>query len=298
MKIGPSKIVPSAASTPLCCGRPAGLSQFFRFAGKVLPLAALCCAVAACSGGGGSDDDDGGDDGDGPSTDACGDLGLKVIDGTSCSTGGSPVVELTIFELDGSASACSGTLIDPSHVLTAGHCFSSNGAFTVRIDVGFGSQTVVASDFAIHPDYFEDNTNQAVFNDVAVITVAAPSDVAPIPLLLSRAPQVGDIFDIFGYGLDEDGELGTLKSGQMEVDQVTSNHIFSNFDGEGSNTCQGDSGGPAIMVLNGTPALIGVTSSGTADAACQVGDLSLFANVQDSSILNFIVSRASGAGAI
>ena len=269
-------------------------------AAKTALLALLILALASCSGGGDSDSSDGGggSDGGGPSTDACGDLGLKIIDGTTCSSGSSSVVNLTIFQIDGSAASCTGTVIDSAHVLTAGHCFFAGGAFTSQIDVEFGSTKVVTSSFRVHPSYSEDNQNQAVFNDVAVITVNVPAGFAPIPLLLSRAPQIGDIFDIFGYGFDENGNIGELKSGQMEIDQVTSNHIFSEFDGQGSNTCQGDSGGPAIYVLNGSPAIIGITSSGTASAACQVGDLSLFANVQDSSILDFITSQAPGTGAI
>lgn len=264
-------------------------------AARLVLLALVITAVAACSGGGGGDSED---DGNGPSTDACSDIGLKVIDGTTCRTEDSAIVELTIFEFDGSASICTGTLIDQNHVLTAGHCFLNRGASTAEVDVRFGTTSVTASDFNVHPGYREDDEQAAVFNDVAIVTVTPPGGVSPVPLFLSRTPAVGDIFDIFGYGLDEGGALGTLKSGQMEIDLVSTNHITSIFDGEGSNTCQGDSGGPAIEIVNGGPALIGITSSGSAEAACQVGDVSLFVNIQDPSVLDFITSQAPNTGGI
>lgn len=265
---------------------------------RLVLFAILILGFGACSSGGGDSEDNGDGDTGGentPGKDACGDLGLKIIDGSSCSTDQSAVVSLTMYEFDGSAAACTGTLIDPTHVLTAGHCFSFR---TVAVDVQFGGTTVQASNFERHPNYFEDEANLAVFNDVAVVTVQPPAGVSPVPLLLSKAPQVGEVFDIFGYGFDENGQIGTLKSGQMQIDDVTDNHIFSLFDGQGSNTCQGDSGGPAIQVVNGQAAVIGVTSSGSAEAACQVGDLSLFVNIQESSVLDFVTSRAPGTGAI
>ena len=95
---------------------------------------------------------------------------------------------------------------------------------------------------------------------------------------------------IFGFGFTENGVvgLGTLRSGEMRVEETDTNHILAIFDGSGSNTCSGDSGGPALA-QNGSGAwgIIGITSTGTVEG-CGVGDESIFTNLSDPAMLAFI----------
>ncbi len=257
--------------------------------------------IAGCGGGGGGGDDSSGDntDGSGLSTDACGDIGLKIFTGTSCSgSERSAVVQITTLFTNGATALCSGTLITSTQVLTAGHCFPGGSAAVRAIVVSAAGAQIEANDLQIHPGYFEDEANQAIFNDAAVVQVSSPIGIAPIPLGTSRAVASGDVIDIFGYGLDEGGANGTLKSGQMLVSNVTANHIVAVYGNEGSNTCSGDSGGPAIQLLNGTAAVVGITSSGSAAAACQIGDVSLFAYILDSSLLQFVLTVVPGAAQV
>lgn len=258
------------------------------FAAIVFSLVLIGC--------GGSSDDDGGDGGGsstGLLTNSCDVLGLKIFSGETC--GGverSPVVRIVTSLGAGTQGECSGTMITSSHVLTAGHCFPGGVSSVQAISVFVGGAEVSGVGLAIHPNYTEDAQNQAIFNDVAIIELENAVGVAPLPILLSDAVAAGEVIDIFGYGLDEQGTLGVLRSGQMGVDSVTANHIVAIYGDSGSNTCQGDSGGPAIQRTAAGPAIVGITSSGTAAAQCGRGDVSLFANLQNPSLSSFVLGVA------
>ncbi|MFN8392589.1 MAG: trypsin-like serine protease [Bdellovibrionota bacterium] len=263
-----------------------------------LSLATLLATITlmACGGGGGSSDS-GSDVTLG--NDSCDVLGLKIFNGSQCSPAGrSPVVDFIIHSLGGGISLCSGTIITPTRVLTAGHCFPNLGQDVQSIEVLADGARIPADGFAIHPGYREDSELVAIFNDVAVLSLSQSVRTAPLPLLVSRPTAAGDVIDIFGYGLDESGDVGTLQSGQMELSEVTETHLFSVFGSTGSNTCQGDSGGPAIESVSGTPGIVGITSTGSLHAECAVGDVSLFTNIQNASVLDFIKSNAPGVSVI
>lgn len=251
----------------------------------------------ACGGGGGGGGNDSGVD---LSNDACGSLGLKIFDGTSCSsTASSPVVLLRINTFDGQTALCTGTVISSRHILTAGHCIPGQGANTKSIFVDVGGQSLRASAFVVAPGYEERDDLSAIFNDAGIIELPQDVSVPPVPLLLSRDVQKNDVLAIFGYGLTESGGLGDLRSGQMLVTDVTPTHIVSDFDGDGSNTCIGDSGGPGLEASpSGSVGIVGITSTGKPDTLCRPGDVSLFTNVQNPGIVNFITSVVGNVGVI
>lgn len=262
------------------------------------------CLLAACGGGGG------GGGSSNLSRNACSVLGLgtksigsKIIDGSACQSAASPVVAYEVQYSDSSVTGCTGTLVTPTRILTAGHCFESVGLPVTAIAVSVGGQIVAGTTYAVHPSYREDVSVLAIFNDVAVIGLDQAVSVATLPLVTSGPLVSGDVISIFGYGLDNNGDTGELRSGQMEVGNVTSDHVFAAFNGEGSNTCQGDSGGPAVSsVVDGNGVarvgIAGLTSTGIASSNCLEGDVSLFANVQNASNLAFILAAAPGVGQI
>ncbi len=248
-------------------------------------LFAAILLLAGCGGSGGGESDSGPN----LATNSCDAIGLKIFTGESCSgVERSPVVRIVTLLAGGLQGECSGTVITPLHVLTAGHCFPGGVQAVRSISVSVGGSEIAGVGLAVHPDYLEDFANQAIFSDVAVIELASSVAVSPLPLLLSDGVAAGEVIDIFGYGLDEQGTLGVLQSGQMAVDSVTENHLVAIYGDSGSNTCQGDSGGPAIQRTAAGPAIVGITSTGSASARCGKGDVSLFANVQNPSLSSFI----------
>jgi len=254
----------------------------------------LCLTALAAGCGGGGGDGDGGSSG--LSTNECGRLGLtaKIINGTECADTGSPVVLIQLYLGNGTLALCSGTMVTPTQVLTAAHCFTSGDVQAASISEN--GREVFARSVAVHPGVDEDASGN-IFNDAAILNLERTVSLRTLPVIASAKVESGDTIAIYGYGLDQDGELGVLRSGSMLVSEVTPNHIFSFFEGDGSNTCQGDSGGPAIITtsVNGAAVtgVVGMTSTGTV-VGCGEGDLSLFANAQESSILNFIRQQAPG----
>ncbi len=249
-------------------------------------LATLC--ILGCDGGGGDEDTI-------LSQDSCAVLGLKIINGAQCSTSGSSVVWYEVFYSRGNTTLCSGTVISPTEIITAAHCFPQENSVIERVVAHVNGGSIPAEAVVLHPEYQIDQQSQKLFNDVAIISLSSKANVPALPIIVSQGVEKGSIIDIFGFGVDQIGDAGALRSGQMEIDDVDAFHLTSIYDGEnGSNTCQGDSGGPAIMTIgnNQQVGLVGVTSTGSAEANCLKGDVSRFTNLQSESIIDFILQVA------
>jgi hypothetical protein len=247
-------------------------------------IAALILAVliTACGGGGG--------EGTG-SSNACGDLNVKVFGGDQCNFSRSPVVSIVGFSESGVPIAvCSATMVTLNDALTAAHCAgitAAPGGAGVFADGQF---------FGIlggrnHPKY---NGSATSPYDVAMITIDGVLDIGPVPLLLSDPIAVGEQITIFGYGKNEDfigiPQASDFRAGYMELSVVNPFQFAAFFDTTGSAICQGDSGGPATQTINGVTGVVGVTSFTV--RGCQEGSASGFVNVQNPEIFSFIRSYA------
>ena len=160
---------------------------------------------------------------------------------------------------------CSGTLIAPHLVLTAGHCTGERviaGAAAV-----FGSSTTSpAASIPIvlaipHPQF----DPASLANDVAILVLGSAGPAAPVALG-TAPPTVGSEVRVvgFGYADSDGGGLGQKRQGTSLVSSIDS----TTFDlaPDPSQPCEGDSGGPALASTAGVDYVVGVTSHG--DGAC------------------------------
>jgi secreted trypsin-like serine protease len=202
---------------------------------------------------------------------------------------GHPAVVLIIMDVAGSpAYRCSGTLIAPKLVVTAGHCAGEPGEFSgLRVftesDVANGNNnypfagpnTVEASEWHAHPQY----TNSAFFlHDVGVVVLSKAvrlqsGQYGRLPArdqLDALTPSNATTFTAVGYGLQRvnpvfvEAELVRMFASPHLVQINTGftgnfSLLLSNNASTGG-TCFGDSGGPNYL---GTSNVIaGVTSFG------------------------------------
>jgi secreted trypsin-like serine protease len=210
---------------------------------------------------------------------------------------GHPHVVLIIMDIGGQpAYRCSGTLIAPTYVLTAGHCAGAPGEFSgVRIftesDIqngdntypyGGGPNSIEAVRWAAHPDY---PYASFVLHDVGMIELAEAFDTGGVYGVLPSVNQLDvmktkrghqDVtFTAVGYGLQQSfPDPAYWKTNNVKVRMVAHpklNQInVPGFTGDFSlllsnnahtgGTCFGDSGGPNF--LGDSNVVAGVTSFG------------------------------------
>jgi len=216
----------------------------------------------------------------------------KVISGSAVEgDAGSQVVKLELKYSDGSIGLCSGTVIAANAVLTASHCLLDTSSITIVAN----DRKISPSKIYSAPGFREDSSVNAIFNDLAILKTSEPIGLPALPILASRSPANNETVTIYGYGLDESGDFGALKSGEMILSSVTSNHLFADYTGKGSNACNGDSGGPATYSVTNEAgnsvgvAVAGIISSGLKED-CKPGDVTLFTNISDQNAINFILS--------
>jgi len=203
---------------------------------------------------------------------------------------GHPAVVLVLMEVNGApAFRCSGTLIAPKIVLTAGHCAGEPGEFSgIRIfneaDVQSaptypgpgGPHTVEAVAWQAHPLFTE---AAFLLHDVGLIRLAkavklpAGSSFGALPTansLDSLKPSASTTFTSVGYGLQQvNSAFETAQRVRMVADphllQINTGFtgpqslLLSNNAATGG-TCFGDSGGPNY--LGNSNVVAAVTSFG------------------------------------
>lgn len=222
---------------------------------------------------------------------ACSDLNIKVYGGDQCRFEKSPVVPLYALSADGvPLGTCSGTLVTLDDVLTAAHCIELTrvpGAVGVFV---YADQKLIPLVRGYNHPYY--NGEVASPFDIAMVTMAEPVQISPVPLLLSDPSTPGERISVFGYGLNEDPQNSPedLKAAYMTISEMWPGGFAANFDDSNTSICNGDSGGPVTQTVNGITGLIGVNSF--ALNGCREDSLSGFVDIQYQLIYDFILAYA------
>lgn len=211
-------------------------------------------------------------------------LSKVILGGESCESPLSfGITKVLITAQDGSLELCSGSLIGSKSVLTAAHCFIEATNVDLLIN---SSEEWLSVPYTIHPNYRRDDQLGALFSDVAIVHLPTPSSQVPIRLDRNYVPNIGETLRVFGFGRSTSNSIGELSAGNVIVDKVTQNHIYSVFEGSSDNPCFGDSGGPAIALIS-PPTIVGVVSTGSIQN-CGKGDQTLYTNLAEKSISDWI----------
>jgi secreted trypsin-like serine protease len=176
---------------------------------------------------------------------------------------GDPAVSLLVEDFP----ACTGTLIHPTTVLTAGHSANVLGP-DAHYWAAFGpnaatpTRKIKVVNQLVHPQY----SGEGKDFDFALFELNEPvADIAVIPLGTTplTAADVGRDIRHVGYGIsDESAKTGRGVKRQVTypITEVDARVVWSG--GMAEQTCDGDSGGPGLLVRGGVEELVGVVSDG------------------------------------
>lgn len=168
-------------------------------------------------------------------------------------------------------SACSGALVAPLWVVTAGHCFRDVDDLRVERPVAdLTTATVGRTDLSSTDGQVATvvAVRQSPTNDLALVKLAEPIvDIKPISLS-TAAPAVGDSLRLTGYGAttgDKPVAVTRLQTGEFTVTSIDSTTVGMTGKAPESTTsaCPFDSGAPYFVEdAQGAATLVSVEMDG------------------------------------
>jgi secreted trypsin-like serine protease len=170
-------------------------------------------------------------------------------------------------------SACSGALIAPQWIVTAGHCFHDVNGNRVSGQQPYDATTATVgrTDLSSTSGHVVDVDKvwQAPRGDVALgLLESAITDITPLPMA-AAAPKAGAILRMTGWGATSSVNpvpVTHLMTGQVKVKRVNGTSVLVvGYAPPDTSACLWDSGAPYFSESSGgTAALVSVESDGPA----------------------------------
>jgi trypsin len=211
--------------------------------------------------------------------------GKSVIGGTPASIDQWPFAAAVLTP----TTLCTGTVLAPTKVLTAGHCVGNPLTMMVRTkstSAFTGGEALGVSSVAFAPGF-----NHTFQNDLAILTLDTPTTATPLPLATAAEDatytQPGAPLSVAGFGNRNPLLIGKAKIGLLTATNVSARfcplppwaicdaghkvgfaarrikHKVKRRTVRGS-ICSGDSGGPLVANTPQGPRLIGTAEASTA----------------------------------
>jgi secreted trypsin-like serine protease len=235
-----------------------------------------------------------------------------VVGGNDASPGEYPSVARITY----GPFLCTGTLIAPNTVLSAGHCSSVDGGIIGTpvtwppqlVDVRIGGlhenegERVPVSSISAHPNYLATSGY-----DISILNLSRNSTQAPTKVAGAAETGIwspGTLETIAGWGATEEGgdPPSTLQEAQVPVttdaycagaydDFDARTMVCAGYPEGGVDTCQGDSGGPMFgRAAGGELRVVGTTSFG--EGCARPGKPGVYGRVGDTTLREWIRSKS------
>ncbi len=242
-----------------------------------------------------------------------------VVGGTAVPQGKYPSVAHVVI---GGTFACTGTLVAPSWVLTAGHCGSLTGGAGIATPLAFpppafgvtagtvdpqgaGGERLTVERVVIPPQYLATSGF-----DTTLLQLSAPARTAPTPVAgtgFEALWRPGALETVAGFGTTSSGGEAASVLQEAKVPVVADDACgaaYSSFEAAtqlcggyaegGRDTCQGDSGGPLLATAgDGRRYVVGATSYG--DGCGRPGVPGVYARLADRTLGDFVRANAPEA---